>query len=70
MPLFYKGKSGNYCKVESFTTHGDDQVLVDTGGGFQFFVAESYFKAHLEKRLPVNEERQAELDSFVDSLPE
>ena len=68
--LYYKGKSGNFCKVESYTTHGEDQVLVNTGGGFEFFVNEHYFKANLEKRLPVNEERQAELDSFVESLPE
>ena len=70
MPLYYKGKSGNFCKVESFKAHGEDQVLVNTGGGFEFFVAESYFKANLEKKLPVNDERQAELDQFVESLPE
>ena len=68
--LYYQGKSGNFCKVESYTTHGEDQVLVNTGGGFEFFVNENYFKSHLEKKLPINEERQAELDSFVDSLPE
>ena len=68
--MFYRGKNGNFVKVESFTASGEDQVLVDTGGDFSFFTSEAYFKANLVKDLPANPERQAELEDFVKNLPE
>jgi hypothetical protein len=68
--MFYRGKNGNYVKVESFTASGEDQVLVDSGNDFQFFTSESYFKNNVVKSLPENPERQAALEEFIESLPE
>ena len=67
--MFYRGKSGNFTKVDSYETYGVDQVLV-TSGDFQFFTNEDYFKDNVLKKLPKNEQRQAALDEFVESLPE
>ena len=68
--MFYRGKSGNYVKVTEFEAAGEDQVLVHVSDEFSFFTSEDYFKSHVVKNLPVNLERQAALEVFIESLPE
>jgi hypothetical protein len=67
--MFYRGRSGSYVKVDEFIAVGEDQVMVQSGD-LEFFTSETNFKSSVVKSLPRNEERQAALDDFLQSLPE
>ena len=67
--MFYRGRSGSFVKVDEFEAVGEDQVHV-VSGELEFFTSEANFKASTVKSLPRNEERQAALNDFLQSLPE